>query len=422
MNYSKQKDNFMKDAYSQILKKFYESSAVTQQADYKSQIERYRKKSRLKSSGFFYNALTDDNLLSLQKDRSRPVVGYFCNLIPEEIILAFGALPVRLCSQDSVCSQIGEEIIPGDICPMIKSAYGALRNNKFKHIDLLVVPAACDGKMKLTELFTPFKEVYFLDLPKDSDYLENADIWTKKYNQFYEFLKQRYRRKITRRELLKACEILNKRTLTFRKIYHLRAENPKVINSFDYFAMSYASFFIDPLTWIENANKMYEEAKEIKDKKSSIFNGKRLLLAGAPIIFPNFKILEIVDEIGCEICADTLCCAYGRMYNPVEIDEETEDGIIRALCLKYIAATTCPCFLGIDKLIDHIIDTVKKYNLDGVIYHNLRLCQVYEMQTVLLRQILKEDKIPFLSIKTDLGREDTAQIKTRMEAYLEMMR
>ena len=136
----------------------------------------------------------------------------------------------------------------------------------------------------------------------------------------------------------------------------------------------------------------------------------------------SLELLEILQDVGCDVSADTLCSAYGRFYDPVKIDEETQAGILRALSLKYIAASMCPCFLGIDKLIDYIIDTVGEYSLDGVIYYNLRLCQVFELQVGLIRHILKENNIPSLAIKTDLGREDTGQLKTRIEAFLEMLR
>lgn len=411
----------MKEEYLKILRNFYATVNNDEKTNYSTQLKQYQEKSSLKSTVFFYQALIENSKVSPDESKSQPKVGYFCNLVPEEIIISCGALPVRLCSQDSFCMRKGEEMAGGDICPVIKSICGVLQSNKFDDVDLLVIPAACDGKMKLAEILAPFKKVYFLDLPKDSDYLKNTDIWTEKYTQFYEYLKNTYNCKSSRKELLKACEVLNQRTAIFRKIYHLRTKMPLVINTFDYFVMTYVSFFSRPEIWTKYAGEVFQEANQAKSPPADVFNGKRLLLAGAPIIFPNFKILDILDEINCEVAADLICSAYGILYNPVEIDEETEKGILRSISLKYIAATICPCFLGIDKLITGIIDTVKEYNLDGVIYHNLRLCQVYEIHTAALRQILKENKIPFLAIKTDLGKEDTSQIKTRLEAYLEMI-
>ncbi len=419
---SAKENNFIKGSYSKVLKTFFEPSGTKYLPDYSSAIKEYKSKSKLKSSTFFYDLVAGDKNLFWCEDKKKPLIGYFCNLVPEEIILAFNAIPIRLCSADTYCAKAGEEIVPGDICPIIKSVCGSLFSKKYDQLDLLVIPAACDSKIKLAEILSPFKEVYFLDIPRESSYLKNVEVWTQKYSQFYKFLKERFNSKITRKELLKACEITNKRTDIFRKIYSFRAKNPNIINSFDYFLMAYTSFFSDPAVWTEKAEKIYSEALEMESKSLSVFNGKRILLTGAPVIFPNFKILKILEELGCDLSADTLCSAYGKMYDPVEIDEETEIGIIRTLSLKYIAASICPCFLGIDKLIDLLIDTVRKYKLNGVIYHNLRLCHVFEIQTLIIRQILKKNKIPFLSLKTDLGKEDTGQVKTRIEAFLEMLR
>jgi benzoyl-CoA reductase/2-hydroxyglutaryl-CoA dehydratase subunit BcrC/BadD/HgdB len=77
--------------------------------------------------------------------------------------------------------------------------------------------------------------------------------------------------------------------------------------------------------------------------------------------------------------------------------------------------------LNLEKIINLIIDTVNQYKLDGVVYYNLRLCQVFETQTTIIRQVLKENKIPFLSVKSDFGKEDTGQLKTRFEAFREII-
>lgn len=384
-------------------------------------LENYSLKSKLKSMKFFYDAVSTGiggRYLSSGREKT---VGYFCNLVPEEVIIAAGCIPVRLCSEDQSCVSAGESIVPGDICPLIKSVCGAAITNGFEGVDLLVVPAACDGKIKLAEILSPYKDVYFLDLPKDSDYMKNADIWTDKYGQFSEFLSKRYNKKITRKELSEACRLTNKRTEIYRKIYKFRAENPGVMSSYDYFIMSYASFFGGIKEWIENAEKLYKELAVAGKPDFPAGKPKRILLSGSPIIFPNYKILEIIEDAGCDISADTLCSSYGRMYDPVVIDEETDSGILRAIALKYVSASMCPCFLGIKKLADRIIETAEEYKLDGVIYHNLRLCQVFEIQTFLIRQKLKERGIPFISIKTDFSKEDTGQLKTRIEAFIEML-
>lgn len=95
---------------------------------------------------------------------------------------------------------------------------------------------------------------------------------------------------------------------------------------------------------------------------------------------------------------------------------------MRGLALRHFSATLCPCFVDSADSIDRVLELVEDYSARGVIAHNLRLCQLIDMETLRLRPVLRDRQIPFLSIHTDLSQEDREQIKTRAEAFLEMMR
>ncbi len=408
----KEKKNFIGEEYIGSLRYLQEKKRDVS-PDYKREADRYRKVSGLKGMDYFYDVVARRKI-----ETDKPIVGYFCNSVPEEIIIAAGAVPLRLCNEDIHCAEAGEEIIPGDICPVIKAICGSFP--QAIKPDILVISATCDGKVKLAEILSPsFPDIYFIDIPRNSDYVKNIDVWEKSYLNFYEYLKNRFNVKPGRKDLINACKITNERTKLFREIYKLRAEKTGLMNSFDYFTLTSASFLLTPSDWIENAKILYNEllgsGRKAKEYK------KKVLLSGSPIIFPNFKLLEIMEDAGCYVAADTLCSAYGHLFDPVEIDEETEEGIIRTLTLKYIAPSICPCFLGVDKLINSILENVEKYGLDGVVYYNMRLCNVFEMEIPILRSILKDRGIPFLALKTDFSREDTGQLKTRIEAFMEML-
>jgi len=376
---------------------------------------KYRERSNLSSMDGFYKAIEAN--LGVEKTQKDRYIGYFCSIVPEELLLACSLKPVRLCCEDYTWTNAGEEILPGDICPVIKAICGKFYNNVYDYLELVIVPGTCDPKAKLAELLSPVKEVYFLDPGRDSDYLENVDKWTDRYTKFFQFLRQRFQCHAGKKQLLTACKLTNERTEIFKKIYALRIKFPGAINIFDYYVMIYTSFFMDIEQWNKMAEKVYEQARE----KQSLSKKPKVLLSGSPVIFPNFKILDVLDQAGLEVAADIQCTGFGRFYNPVAIDEDTESGIIRALTLKNIAGSICPCLLTLEKLINLIIDTVSQYRLDGVVYYNLRLCQVFETQTTIIRQVLKENKIPFLSVKTDFGKEDTGQLKTRLEAFREII-
>ncbi|MCM8768254.1 MAG: 2-hydroxyacyl-CoA dehydratase family protein [Candidatus Omnitrophica bacterium] len=349
---------------------------------------------------------------------NRASIGYFCHLIPEEIILAAGLQPVRLCVTSSSLARSGEEIVSAECCPVIKSILGLASSDFLAELPLLVIPGSCDGKMKLAELLSARTEVYFLDLGRGGEYTSGTPQWAEKFKQLLHFLKKRYQVSITRQKIIQACSLTNARTAAFRSLYQFRAHHPGVISAIDYFVITSASFISHPKVWTEQTNTLLEEAAGLPP---SHCQSPRILLAGSPIVFPAFKILEVMDEAGLEVAAELTCSGYGHLFDPVQIDEETEDGLLRALALKYVAGSLCPCFLNLNKLADRMISLAEEYKIDAVIYYILRLCQVYELQATALRQILKDKGIPFFSIKTDLEGEDRGQLRTRLEAFREMI-
>lgn len=54
------------------------------------------------------------------------IFGYFCTFIPQELIYAVGAVPIRLCSGFYDTVLISEEVLAKDICPLVKSSFGYL--------------------------------------------------------------------------------------------------------------------------------------------------------------------------------------------------------------------------------------------------------------------------------------------------------
>lgn len=367
-----------------------------------------------KSISFFKKSLESHSLLS--KGSKTPIVGYFCNLIPQEIIYACGAIPLRLDSSDSAAASKGEHLAQQDICPVIKSILGSMQLGQLNKIDLLIIPSSCENKTKLTELLSPFIDVYFLSIPRDSDYYNSISIWESELEKLSAFLEKRYKHKM--KDLPKYCKLHNERTALFRELAALRIKRPGVINNIEYFTITNSAGVTKITEWNKNLHDLLKNTEKINSKQL----GKRILLCGSPIFYPNFKLLELLTELNCDIVADTLCSGYQNLYDPIILNGTDKKSLITALALKYFSATICPCFINnFDKLTDRIIDLSKEHQLSGVIYHNLRLCNTFETPVTFLKTILKKHNIPILFIKTDLAKEDTAQLKTRLEAFLEIL-
>ena len=62
-----------------------------------------------------------------------------------------------------------------------------------------------------------------------------------------------------------------------------------------------------------------------------------------------------------------------------------------------------------------------QFAADGVIEMTLQSCHTYAVETQMVREFLKTRNIPFLSLETDYSPGDTAQLKTRAAAFIEML-
>ncbi|MDP2104603.1 MAG: 2-hydroxyacyl-CoA dehydratase, partial [Desulfobulbaceae bacterium] len=85
------------------------------------------------------------------KKEGRPVVGTFCVYIPEEIVVAANGICVGLCGGSPGSIPDAEKILPRNICPMVKSAFGFKAGRicpYFQVVDFVYGETTCDAKKK----------------------------------------------------------------------------------------------------------------------------------------------------------------------------------------------------------------------------------------------------------------------------------
>lgn len=70
---------------------------------------------------------------------------------------------------------------------------------------------------------------------------------------------------------------------------------------------------------------------------------------------------------------------------------------------------------------EKLVRLAKEYKADGIIHCSLAFCDPYLVEANRVENVLKEHGIPLLKIETDYGMEDSGQLKTRIEAFLEMI-
>ena len=212
---------------------------------------------------------------------------------------------------------------------------------------------------------------------------------------------------------------MNKKRRALKRLYDLRKHTPSPISGLDALLVSQVAFVDDPIRFTEKTEELCDELDErIKTMKP---NGrKRIMITGTPMSVPNWKIHHIIEGLNAEIVVEETCT--GTRYFEKEVFDEgdTIDDLVRNIAERYMNIN-CACFTPNNDRIDDIIKYAEEYNADGVIYCNLSFCHTYAIEYGKVEKALKEKNIPLINIETDYSEEDVGQIRTRVEAFLEMI-
>jgi benzoyl-CoA reductase/2-hydroxyglutaryl-CoA dehydratase subunit BcrC/BadD/HgdB len=366
-----------------------------------------------------------------QKEAGKKVIGYSCIFAPIELILAADAIPVRVGSGWYDTAKLGDRIMPVEICPVIRSTVGAKMVSLSPYLELsdaIVMPLTCDGRTKLSEILADYKPVWYMNPPRVKDDPHTLDMWKEEIQVIKEKIEKLTGNKITRQNLKEAIETMQQATKAFRRLQDLRKGVP-VINGRDAMLVNQTSLWDDIKRWTQKVNELCDELEKRLEQKdySSYADTPRVMLTGTPMLWPDsWKVPNLIEESNPQgiVVVDEQCSGDRILYDPVGVDEWTMSDMLAAVGERYLMACTCPCFTsehGNEDRINWIINRVKEYKVDGVIYYVVRGCILYAMEYARIKRVLDKMNIPVYYLDTEYTREDVGQMKTRVEAFLEML-
>ncbi|NEZ75822.1 2-hydroxyacyl-CoA dehydratase [Clostridium botulinum] len=359
--------------------------------------------------------------LDEHRKKGGKVVGTFCVFVPEEIIVAAKAISVGLCAGSQFWIEDGEKVLPRNMCPLIKAFMGAKIGGTcpyFQSCDMVIGETTCDGKKKAWEILDEYVPVHVMDLPqmkRDKDFKK----WGEEINDLIKKVEEITGNKITVEALKEGIRVTNAKRRALKRLYDLRKYKPSPISGLDCLLITQIAFYDDPKRFTEKVHELCDELEE-RIKNSQESNKKRILITGTPMALPNWKLHSIIESLDAEVVVEETCT--GTRYFEGEISEEGEtlEELIKNLADRYLNIN-CACFTPNTGRIDDIIKYTKEYEADGVIDTNLSFCHTYAAEHRDVEAKLKEENISIMHIETDYSTEDSGQIKTRVEAFLEMI-
>ncbi|HEY3421143.1 MAG TPA: double-cubane-cluster-containing anaerobic reductase [Methanomassiliicoccales archaeon] len=361
--------------------------------------------------------------LGKEREAGRRVVGTFCLFVPDEIVFASGADRVILCGGRSNTISVAEEYLPRNICPLIKSSFGAIVNGScsgdlacphFGMVDAIVAEATCDGKKKMYELLHEYIPTYVMDLPQMPDSRTSIGYFESELRRFGRFMEGLTGRTITEEALAREIRSGNETRRMLHRLYEMRRLDPPPIRGSDVIKMLQKQYFLSPDVF---RNGLREVCDEVEKKTASGEKcGPRLMISGCPMPAGNMKVPQIIEDMGACIVVEESCTGTRSFWDLV--DEQKDPWT--ALAERYLKIP-CSCMTPNQGRIDSIIELAERFDVDGVVYYTLQSCHGYNIERYRVGKALKEANIPMLAIETDYSDADVEQIRIRVEAFLEML-
>ncbi|MCI0512044.1 2-hydroxyacyl-CoA dehydratase family protein [candidate division KSB1 bacterium] len=349
-------------------------------------------------------------------------IGTFCIYVPDEIALAAGVIPIPLCGGSGWSVDYADKMFPRDICPIIRSTFGMAFSGTcpYKTLkDFALGETTCDAKKKAWDLLD-FK---VMEVPQRKNSIDQ-ELWMQEVYRFREMMEQLCGVKITAAKLFAAIKLVNRKRRALQKIDEFRKLPNPPISGLDALLVAQVALNQDWEPFIAHTEALAEELEQRVQAGISAYPetgaGKRVLMAGSPSPLGNAKVHALVEAAGLRIVADESCTGLRYFRELVDETPTNLDGMMQAIANRYFKID-CACFSPNSERLENIGKIIQEYRIQGVIQNILQYCHTYNVEAKVIENHLQKMHIPTLKIVTDYSEEDSGQIRTRIEAFAEIM-
>nr|MDO8114887.1 2-hydroxyacyl-CoA dehydratase family protein [Candidatus Sigynarchaeota archaeon] len=342
-------------------------------------------------------------------------IGWLCSYTPIELILAAGFTPFRITGHVE-SPRAADTYMSANICQFVRSVVDMVTEGKYDHLRGVVFVNSCDAMRRLHDVWKrikPNQALHMIDLPVNQT---SADLvyFEREVTRFRSVLDQWVEKKITDKAIVEATRTIGRARALYQELLALRKEIPPRIGGIEMKSLT-ENFFSGSIdTWIQNTEKLLATKRAGKKTKATTYH-PRLLLEGCPDHSPG--LISLIQESEMDVVYENTCS--GSRFFDIAVKET---GIIIADISKaYFHKPTCARMMQLDERATHIIEKAKEFKVDGIINYSLKFCDTYQYDVPALKKRLQAAGLNVLAIESDGTASSAAQLKTRFEAFKEVL-
>ena len=367
----------------------------------------------------FYEVLEDRHgwIRRHKAETGRGIAGYFCDYLPEEIAWAAGYTTVRITGgRGHVVS--ADRHLQSNVCSFARRCLDQALEGVYDYLDALLIPHTCDVITKMYDLWAyrlkgPDFIHYFWTPHKVFDPSAPA-VMEGEIRRLKKCLEDHTKKPLDDAALLEAIAVYDKSRSLLKRIYELRRQSPPLISGVEAFAVSLSSLLSPKDT---HAQWMEALLAERESAPPRLENRPRVLISAS--MLDDLEIIRAIEDSGAWVVADDVCSGSRYFWDVVG---EAGSMPLKAITHRYLNKTPCPRSVGsLTPRLNHILNMVREYRVNGVIFYILRCCDAHLFQYPILNERLQKAGLKVLYVQGDQTVGVNEALVNRITAFTEMI-
>jgi len=363
------------------------------------------------------------------KAEGEKVIGYFCLYPVLEMLTALELIPYRIFGDMREPITKADACLPTVVCPFVRSALDLGLKGKYGFLDGVVMCHSCEVGEKSAHIwrtYIDFPYFHFIDVPHTVHEAARGQ-FKEQLKDFKRTLELFAREKLSTDKLTEAVKAHNQQRALVRELYELRKPDPPLISGTETLQVMVTLMSLPVEEGNELLRQVINEVKERKDGpgKKSV----RLLVWGS--IIDNVALIEMIEGLDANVVMDDTCVGSRAYFSDVELTDDPLDGLSN----RYLVEIKCPRTfreatfgetkkdyrVDLDSRFGYLRDYAKEWKAKGVILQSVRYCDIHGYEVPGLKDYLDSIGLPSIYLEHDYSEAALAPLRTRVQAFLEVI-
>ncbi|MBE9469885.1 MAG: 2-hydroxyacyl-CoA dehydratase [Chloroflexi bacterium] len=363
------------------------------------------------------------------KAEGKQIMGYICLYPPTEMMTALDLVPYRIYGDMREPITKADTVFLIVTCAFIRSYLDLALKGKYDFLDGLVGAHVCDCGEKASHVWRNHIEppyYHFIDVPHTVH--EAAQRFFKgKLKYFKTTLESFAGKELSAEKLKEAIESHNQQRALVRELHDLRKPDPPLISGTETLRVIKALTSVP----VEEGNELLREViTEVKERKNGPQKKSARLLVWGSVI-DDTALIDMIEDAGANVVMDDTCVGTRAYWEDVKLTDDPLDG----LTYHYLVDIKCPRtfreavygetkkdhMADLESRFSYLRDYARGWSANGVILQVIKYCDTHGYEVPGLKDYFDSLGLPNTYLEHDYTEGALAPLRTRVQAFLEVI-